>query len=385
MNMLINTKYGLLDLAVRPLLGMTVMVVTRGGSICNSPLPSYMVKEGSLLMRRGKAYSIYETIEDALSALMQAVETYGDDRRGEFAAVNRWRVELKQLVADLLDFDRIYAKGVAESAIMGVGSELSGSSAAPKKAAKKMVTAAASSNDALGRRNPGRQRMLLAQAERKLEKRIVDAKRIKGKMVERLVVLGRRYQNCVLAVRSVREGISALPQSEEWKRIIEAGPSAGEASGMLTTESRLQAIANCKLMIDLVSSLDIAPFIVYRYLTLGDLNSAIGALEADRLTMAKAFLDHAFSGSRIALAHVRLERIRYELCALAKRGEPVDGEKYAERLTCFLANLREIDEHGLTASNLEAVTASVGGAINKVRNGDHVTTDHYLDRAIRLL
>jgi len=385
MDMLINTRYGLVDLAVRPLLGMTVMVVTRGGSICNTPLPSYMVKEGSILMLRGKTYSIYGTVEDALSALMQAVETYGDDRRGELAAVKRWRAELQRLVSDLLDFDRIYAKGVAESAIMGVGSELAGSSAAPKKAAKKMITAAASSNDALGRRNPGRQRMLLAQAERKLEKRIVDAKRIKGKMVERLVALGRRYQNCVLAVRTVRDAIDALLRLEEWKRITEAGPAAGEASGMLTTESRLQAIANCKLMIGLVSSLDIAPFIVYRYLTLGDLNSAVGALEADRLTAAKTFLARAFSGSRVALAHVRLERIRYELCALAKRGDPVDGEKYAERLSCFLANLREVDEHGLTASNLEAVTASVGGAINKVRAGDQVTADHYLDRAIRLL
>ena len=385
MDMLINTRYGLVDLAVRPLLGMKVMVVTRGALVKNMYDPLHLVKEGSILMLRGKMYSIYETIEDALSALMQAIETYGNDRRGEFAAVKRWRTELKRLMSDLLDFDRIYAKGVAESVIMGVGSELSGSSAAPKKAAKKMISAAASPNDALGRRNPGRQMMLLAQADRKLEKRIADAKRIKGKMVERLIALGRRYQNCVLAVRTVRDAIDAMLRCEEWKRIAEAGPAEGEASFMLSTEGRLQAIANCRLMISLISSLDIAPFIIYRYLSLGDLNSAVGALAADRLATARVFLARAFSGSRIALAHIRLERIRYELCALAKRGESVDGEKYAERLSGFIANLNEVDEHGLTASNLEAVTASVGGAINHVRAGNHVTVDNYLDRAIRLL
>ena len=385
--MLINTKYGSVDLAVRPLLGTTVMVVTRGGWISRvwPGLGGVLVEEGAVLMLRDKSYSIYETIEDALSALMQAVEAYGDERRGELAAVKRWRAELKRLVADLLDFDRLYAKGVAESAIMGVGSQLTGSSATTKKAAKRMIGAAASPVDALGRRNPGRQRMLLAQAERKLEKRIVDAKRIKSRMVERLVALGRRYQNCVLAVRTVRDAIDAMLRLDEWVKITAAGPVAGEASGMLTQESRLQAIANCKLMISLVSSLDIAPFVIYRYLTLGDLNSAIGALAADRLTTAKACLGRAFSGSRIALAHVRLERIRYELCALAKRGEAVNGEKYAKRLSGFLANLGEIDEHGLAVSNLEAVTAAVGGAIDKVRAGDHATVDHYLDRAIRLL
>jgi len=378
----INTKYGLVDLAVRPLLGMRIMIVTRGALIKNASGQTHLIKEGSVLMLRGKMYSIYETIEDALSALMQAVETYGDDQRGERAAVMAWRKELKRLIADLLDFDRLYAKGAAESVLMGFGDKLAGTSAAPKKAAKKFITAAASLTDSLGRRNPWRQMMMLSQADRKLEKRIIEAMRIKGRMVERLVALSKHYRNSVMVVRTVKETLGAILGLDQWQRIDLA---FGQGSGMLKAEERLQAIATCKLLIDLVNSLDVAPFIVYRYLTLGDLNSALGALVADRLTTAKTFLLRAFSGSRLELAHVRLERIRSEIGLIAKRGEKVDVEKFVARLLKFLDNLSEVNDQGLTAACVELVRASVEAAIPELQAGVLTSVDGYLDRAIRLL
>lgn len=301
-----------------------------------------VIKAGCLLARRNGRYAIYESIGSLIRSCHQMIMHYSHPIHGELNQLVQLRKDTDGFVSAVMAKRNVAeeAQLVTGSLIAGLGAELAGSQNGHKKAARKELMAAASPTDRLGRRNPVRQSLLLAQARNHLDKRTGEVVPINGSILPWLTALVAYHHERISVLRGI---VSTLD------RIL-------FKSGNSSTADR-----SCTRLIARAKTLNVAPFLAYRDPIVSDLREARSRISADGI-LSLHFLCSAIFRARCALAHIRLEDIRGHLEMLerenrARHFQPEVFERLVDaqrvRLMYFLDNLRSFEASAHWADRLD--------------------------------
>ncbi len=363
--MLIDTyRFGRVDVPAASICGKQVLRVTRTTVIAVG-FPSQLLEEGVLLVRRSGKYAIYASIEAAIRVYNRAIRNYGTRHRGELAKLAMLSAAADEYMEAIMNDAALNreAEEATESVLAGLGAMLSGSSNRHKHAARHQLSAAAAPRDRLGRKNSGRQALLLAQARNHLSRRATEVGRIKTLIMPWLTELGGYYRERVLALREMKELLGCL------SRQIWMGASRSE---VLDNYRQVETYRLIDCLLARLDLFNVEPFITCRDLTISDLHQAHALLRQQRFAEARAALTRALTGVRIGLARVRLENIRVALGQAHPENrfpfleaKAVDElvAKQKKRLREFLTNLGTLDDADLAVRNLSEVRSQVGQVI----------------------
>jgi len=379
--MLVNTfRFGRTNVPLASIYGRIVLRVLAYTAVpAADNREAGWIGEGWLLIWRHGKYAIYESIEAALRGYRKAVNLYGNDRRGELAALAAMHADANQFVHEVTDRSRLdsAAQKSIESLIAGSASMLAGASNEHKAAARANLRTAASSVDRTGRRNPGSRRLCLAQAGIRFVRRVKEIKGILRNLDPWLAVVGEYHRECTLSLREIKGLLEYLLASRE-ARWCERG-----------TVHRL-----CKHATDRAGVLGVEPFLNCRDRAVGFVSQARDAARRSDFVAVKRSLCRALMSVRIGLAHVYLEGVRAELELLAiEYNEPGSDRVVVhdlimlqrDKLALFLKTFEELDDADMGVRTHAKVKELVTGVVASLGIGGKYEFNASLGQAVSLL
>lgn len=359
---IVTWRYGKIRVNVRSIHRDCVYVVL-APTVWLASEKCYAIEEGYILVRRKDRYAIYSSLEKARHAYREARKTSGGELRELTGSISH-----ADLLVGLVS-RATHAKHPNREFVVGIerlSESLSGKRDENKVGAREHLEAASSPLDSRGRRNPGRQRMLIAQAGIKFEKRVAAIMCMSGRIQEWLAAICAYYE-FVLATLWLAKG--------KLEKSCNRLETVGETP--LLPSEKFELIKLIDYLIERFSEIDVQPLLPHRDFTIGDLMKARGAIRRGEYSAARLSLKRALVGTRLTIAHIRLANIREDVvvnCGLEKKSSKQAGEirlceNELKRLRRFEENLNELDDSELSVSSLPLVRSRVAEAITHLTGG----------------